>query len=188
MQLRCHFNPILAPINPILPPGGSPFSAFIDQYFGTFRERLGKSSEYKGGSDDRYEASTQGVAKEEKTMVQWSPQGYLGLPASWDHGAYALFCSSLGPLAYWGFIANKRADGTRVTADVAGIPVEHALAVGIAVLPVAVALILCRLAGDRMSMRWPFHKEPVVGAFGLFVLLGTLACVVPMYHATLWSC
>merc|ERR1719173_366347 len=27
---------------------GSPFSAFIDQFFGTFREKLGDTKEYKG--------------------------------------------------------------------------------------------------------------------------------------------
>jgi sterol desaturase/sphingolipid hydroxylase (fatty acid hydroxylase superfamily) len=29
---------------------GSPFSAFIDQYFGTFREKLGDSKQYTGGA------------------------------------------------------------------------------------------------------------------------------------------
>jgi sterol desaturase/sphingolipid hydroxylase (fatty acid hydroxylase superfamily) len=32
---------------------GSPFSAFIDQYFGTFRERLGKSAQYTGECNDK---------------------------------------------------------------------------------------------------------------------------------------
>jgi hypothetical protein len=51
---------------------------------------------------------------------------------------------------------------------------------------VFVALLLSVLSGDRMSMRWPFHEEKVVGAFGFFVVLAWLACILPVYHATLW--
>ena len=51
---------------------------------------------------------------------------------------------------------------------------------------VFVALLLSVLSGDRMSMRWPFHEEKIVGAFGFFVVLAWLACILPVYHATLW--
>jgi len=45
---------------------------------------------------------------------------------------------------------------------------------------VDVAMLLCndkslfiwQLLGDRCSWRWPFQKESVFGAFGLFVVLG----------------
>ena len=39
-----------------------------------------------------------------------------------------------------------------------------------------------------MSWRWPFQKEKIVGTFGLFLVLGWLACILPVYHAVAWSC
>ena len=38
------------------------------------------------------------------------------------------------------------------------------------------------LTGDRYSPRWPFHKEPVLGNFGLHVVVGLLLTAVPIYH------
>ena len=48
--------------------------------------------------------------------------------------------------------------------------------------PPLVALLLSRLSGDKMSWRWPFAKDRIFGAFGLFLGLGWLCCVVPVFH------
>ena len=48
--------------------------------------------------------------------------------------------------------------------------------------PVLAGIALCAAAGDRLSYRWPFHKERVVGQFGLHVAMGLLMTVVPVYH------
>jgi len=161
---------------------GSPQTGFIDQYFGTFREKLGTTKAYKGEfkDDDKN-------AKVKKTKA-WSPNGYLGMPASWDHGAYTLFWAALFPLMWWGAIGNRTADGGRIVSEVMGVPIATVLGGVIAYSPVIVAMVLAKVAGDRLSWRWPFQKERVVGAFGLFFILGFLACLLPIYHAVKWIC
>ena len=62
------------------------------------------------------------------------------------------------------------------------------LAAVVAYGPVALALLLCWLGGDRASWRWPFQKERLVGQFGFFAVLGWLACMLPVYHSTKWVC
>ena len=48
--------------------------------------------------------------------------------------------------------------------------------------PLVVAVVLALAAQDRFSLRWPFHKEPVIGTFGFHLVLSFLATVVPTYH------
>jgi hypothetical protein len=55
----------------------------------------------------------------------------------------------------------------------------------VAYLPVPFAMLLSKLSGDKMSWRWPFQKENVGGVFGVFLVLGWAACILPVYHATL---
>jgi hypothetical protein len=58
----------------------------------------------------------------------------------------------------------------------------------VAYAPVALALALAFVSGDRMSWRWPFHRERLLGTLGLFLALGYLVCMLPVYHATKWIC
>ena len=170
---------------------GSPMSGFIDQWCGTFREKLGQSTQYSGeyadasppqqGSAAATDKKSDGPAKPRV----WSKDSYLGLPADRLHGAYTLFWAGLWPLAYWGAVTNHGA--ARVHA-VAGLPVPALLAAVVAYGPVALALLLCWLGGDRASWRWPFQKERLVGQFGFFAVLGWLACMLPVYHSTKWVC
>ena len=73
--------------------------------------------------------------------------------------------------------------GGLLIGSLVGIPTEVAVAVAVAYLPIALAMLLAWVSGDRMSWRWPFHKEKLVGTLGLFLGLGWLACVLPTYHA-----
>ena len=68
-------------------------------------------------------------------------------------------------------------------ASLAGLPSEVVVAAAVAYAPIALALLLAKLSGDRMSWRWPFHKEKLVGTLGIFLLLGWLCCMLPTYHA-----
>ena len=43
-------------------------------------------------------------------------------------------------------------------------------------------MLLSKLSGDKASWRWPFQREPVVGIFGLFLVLGWAACIVPVWQ------
>ena len=164
---------------------GSPMSAPIDQAIGTFREKLGASKMYSGEwsaeHDDNREALAAAAKKRDdattaKKARVWSPNGYLGLPASWDHAAYTAFWVALFPLAV---AASKGALPQWCTAA----PVAAFLAYS----PVAVALALSAASGDKMSWRWPFQKERVFGVFGLFLVLAWAVCVVPVYHIVLWT-
>jgi sterol desaturase/sphingolipid hydroxylase (fatty acid hydroxylase superfamily) len=163
---------------------GSPFSAFIDQYFGTFREKLGESTKYTGEYKNNYEEEQKKIHK----IKVWSSTGYLGLPASKTHFVYTLFWVALMPFTYWAVVSNHDGNTQLHVTEFQGIPIEEFAAIVIAYLPVIMALVLCWLSGDKLSWRWPFQKESVFGAFGLFLLLGWLACVLPVYFAVKASC
>ena len=142
-------------------------SGWMDQYLGTFREKLGASKAYQGKwtekDDDNLEALAAkkkknddangegGASKAEaaaeaaeaakaaakattKTKPKprvWSINGYLGMPASWDHAVYTAFWCSLFPLAW---VAASRSATTLV--NPAKIPSGHAVACIIAYSPV----------------------------------------------------
>mmetsp|Transcript_36580 Transcript_36580/g.102218 ORF Transcript_36580/g.102218 Transcript_36580/m.102218 type:complete len:296 (+) Transcript_36580:3-890(+) len=143
---------------------GSPTSGWIDQFFGTFREKLGSSSAYKGEYRDDYDAK----AGKEKV---WSAQGHLGMQSE-DHLAYTFFCLATTAL----LIASALRIGAGQPPVLPGCVVAALVAYG----PIAFALLLC-LRYDKMSWRWPFHHERLLGAFGFFAVAGWLSCVVPLY-------
>jgi len=160
---------------------GSPSSAFIDQFFGTFRDKMGKSNTYQG----EWKANNVIKEKKKKKKKVWSAHGYLGLPATKTHMLYTLFWVSLFPLSWWGV---ARSSSSSRNENVLGVPMESVLAFIVSISPILMALLCCALSSDRMSWRWPFHKEKIFGAFGLFIVLGFFACVMPMYHAMEWVC
>ena len=91
---------------------------------------------------------------------------------------------ALFPLVWWGAVVNHSAAGGLHLPLLGGKPTERVLAAVVAYAPILVALVLCRVSGDRQSWRWPFQKESWA-TFGLFAVLGWLACVLPVYHAFL---
>jgi len=194
---------------------GSPFSAFIDQFFGTFREKLGESVAYRGEAKEIQDPDAMVVmtesSKEERVLEQekkpkkmpnklkkkkedatkvWSAKGVLGVPATKVEMIYTLFWMSLFPVAWFGAVSNHDKDGNGLVVErlmvgigdiTIGIPTL--VAAYVAYFPPLVALVLCWIGGDKMSWRWPFQKESVVGTFGLFVLLGWAACIHPIFCA-----
>jgi hypothetical protein len=143
---------------------GSPFSAFIDQWMGTFRERLGNSQEYTGGHKE------EAVAQTQASKVDWSPNGRLGLPVSGTQAAYGVFTCA----AVW----------LACTAAVADVPLSpRAAAAAVAFGPLLVALLLHLCESDRQSWRYPFHKERIVGSFGFFCAAALCVCAWPVFAA-----
>jgi sterol desaturase/sphingolipid hydroxylase (fatty acid hydroxylase superfamily) len=143
---------------------GSPSSAWIDQYFGTFREKLGDSAHYKGEfSDKKVESKA------------WSAQGYLGLQA-WDHALYSGFCIFITALLIRSAVGKPMGAGS-----------AHLVAVLVSHGPVVAAMLLWYFY-DKMSWRWPFQKERFIGGFGFFLFAGWLACLVPVYFFVLGLC
>ena len=150
--------------------------------------RLGKSLERAKrtlGSGRRSSIKKRRMKKKKKNKP-WSPNGYLGMPKDRYHGIYTVFWMALGAIAYWGSVGNHDDKGRLQVRAFKGIAIERLVAATVAYGPVFAALAVAWASGDRMSWRWPFHKERIIGAFGLFILLGFFACLLPVYHATLW--
>lgn len=62
-----------------------------------------------------------------------------------------------------------------------GVQIGVLIAGVVAFGPLAMALFLCRLSGDRMSWRWPFQSEHLVGALGISLSVALLCCALPIY-------
>jgi len=57
----------------------------------------------------------------------------------------------------------------------------YMLAFAMSVGPIILGGVLMKLTGDKGSLLWPFHKEPL-HIFGLHVLMGAVIVVAPCYH------
>jgi hypothetical protein len=147
---------------------------------GTFREGLGASAQYAGEWSEAAVRAAKNAESSPGPKKVWSKHSYLGLPASLADGAYMAFTASLVPLMLWAAIGNH--GPSRVEA-ICGVPTAAVVGAVVAYGPVAVALVLAWLSGDRMSWRWPFHKESLFGTLGVFLLLGWLSVLLPTYHA-----
>eukprot|EP00946_MAST-07B_sp_MAST-7B-sp1_P004474 g4474.t1 len=134
---------------------------------GTFRDRLKTSSKEADKS-----SSLRPALRESKPLMMKD-----ALPNTrWD-AMYHLICLAIASLVIH---AGKRT----VLFSSRILPSSSATAVALIVAagPVAAAVVLRIFMGDRLSARWPFHREPVCGAFGAHLVLGVLMTVVPTYH------
>ena len=131
---------------------------------GTFRERLGNSVEYSGEHKEDAHVAPAPVKQD------WSPNGYLGFPASPTHACYAAFTCAAAWLAWTAAVSSTTLS-------------PRAAAAAVAIGPLAVALLLHFCEKDRQSWRYPFHKERVFGSFGLFCAAGLCVCVWPVFAA-----
>jgi len=147
---------------------GSPSSGWIDQALGTFREKLGESSAYKGEFKDAPQQSK-----------VWSPQGYLGMPQSVDHLLYIIFCIGTTITFLWAAVYNTQSAAP--VRHIFGVSTGKFVACLVAYAPVLFALVLSAFF-DKMSWRWPFQKEHLFGSFGLCLLAGWTTCLLPVYH------
>ena len=164
---------------------GSPNSAFLDQLFGTFRESLGKSTEYKG--EWEAEVDDDGSQQSNKSNKKvWSSDGYLGVPKNVIFTAFwvILFVVVTVEVMDLNFPFLRGFLATRAGGE-GGDGVPSYLALWTAVCPIIIATFLTAISGDKLPIVWPFHKEK--GGL-IFTLVGaTLACVVPVYHAVSWG-
>ena len=164
---------------------GSPMSAPLDQALGTFREKISKSKAYAGEWSEKHDDNREALAAAKKPA--WSPNGYLGLAATWDHFVYSLFTLALFPLCYCAATSPAEVQhffGNATAALPESLDFATAVAATVAYAPVPVAMALCKLSGDSMSWRWPFQREQVAGVFGAFFVAAFLLCMYPMFLAT----
>jgi len=52
----------------------------------------------------------------------------------------------------------------------------------LAVGPIVSGVIIRAFGDDKMSLRWPFHKDAVLGSFGFHIVVGFCFTVIPVYH------
>jgi sterol desaturase/sphingolipid hydroxylase (fatty acid hydroxylase superfamily) len=151
----------------------------FDYWFGTFRESLDpKSTLYQGESQEVRMDSVAAKNADAKSTLVGAPDG--------DQVLFNLICCVAVPLA--------------VAAALQGVPWAAALkvpglldnaqflalAVSVGPLLVGAALIATTvpkaLSRPKFAMLYPFHKEPLFGAFGFHVFVGMAVTALPVYH------
>ncbi len=175
----------------------------FDYGFGTHREQLGTSRNYRGQGGAGGAATAAGrpnrmhhnnnitpAADDSKDagagppprapVLRRNPRAETKavsprdvLPATGLDAVYWLCCAGLAAVL-WAALAGGAAMPRPSARGVAGLA---------AVGPVAAAVLLQQLSGDKLSVRWPFHKERVCGTFGLHLLVGAAVTVLPCFHA-----
>eukprot|EP01064_Diplonema_japonicum_P022584 TRINITY_DN3255_c0_g2_i1.p1 TRINITY_DN3255_c0_g2~~TRINITY_DN3255_c0_g2_i1.p1 ORF type:complete len:478 (+),score=130.19 TRINITY_DN3255_c0_g2_i1:48-1481(+) len=151
----------------------------LDCVFGTFREKLGVSEEYKGeggtGVDNNNKKKTKKEDEEEEDVVPVSSK-YLQI----DKGLLNFYPTSPDHILFWAYtIASLHA---LYEGAIYGPHIDpRLLGLNLVVGPALVGFVLMRLFGDRTRFLWPFHKESLLTL--VFHVLGALLFViVPTYH------
>jgi len=162
---------------------GTPGIPF-DSWFGTFREKLGKSDQYKGEATDADLAVGNPDTPVKKTITKdnfqfpaapkYATGCYFGATAF----IFAVFLTALLDRSAGG-VGSRIRSLSFLQGAVRGPQLVAAL---VAVGPVVAGLLGCILSKDRFSLRWPFHKDSLLGGFGFHVGVGFFFCVLPVYH------
>lgn len=185
---------------------GGGFSFAIDRMMGEYADRIvGDEDEVDGGvvragdEGSRFVDSNGSSAsvdppprKEKGSRKQgrvWSAKAYLQLPRIDVQTLYnflilllsilwmgaiafpARLAAALFPARYLHFSETEREQ-----------LLPPLMGVTIASMPVVLCVVLCYLAGERRSWRWPFEKEPMAGSFGLFLALTGVWVAWPVYE------
>lgn len=144
----------------------------LDKLFGTFRERLGKSTEYAGESKDMFEDATAN-----KSVVKGNAflSGTLRLsdaiPSRMDETVF----NSLYLAVFAAFGLATVGHG-----QFAAKPYEMAFLLGFG--PPLIGLLVLFAFGDKKSLLWPFHKEPIFGAMGFHTVIAFFMVILPVFH------
>ncbi len=161
---------------------GTPTFPF-DRLFGTFRDQLTDkpSATYQGAAGAAVSGTA--AAKADAKATLW------GLPG-WDQAVFNAVTCVLVPLVV-GSVALGRAgfgDVARFALPGGLLDGPQTLAAATAFGPVLVGAALLvatarslRKTGLRKTLLYPFHKEKLLGAYGVNVLVSVLIAVVPAY-------
>jgi len=143
-----------------------------DLWFGTFRESLDvKSKTYKGehvdGKEVKLDASSAAQADAKANL--------LGLP-KWDELVYNTATYMLFPLMVAFAVQRSQSQ----------YAVALALLISVGPMLVGIALIAATsrqpFRNPRLTFLYPFHKEKLLGAFGINNLVSMIVTVMPVYH------
>lgn len=158
--------------------GGIPY----DYWFGTFRDSLAvKSETYKGEhvetKEVKLDAQSAALADAKATLV--------GLP-KWDEAVYNVVCYMALPVLI-GLAALKQ-HGAHLLSVRGILTNAQLLALAMSVGPMLVGMILLAVttrqpfSNPRATFLYPFHKEKLLGTFGLNATISFLVTCVPVYH------
>lgn len=154
----------------------------MDHVFGTARYSLDPNEKkYRGGATEKELVSEYNMAKinqKEKNYVpkhRWSSGGTiepLDMIPRFHDGIFFAYCiimlfvlvSSLGGLTL--------------------LP-AHLVALMVSVGPCIVCVLLFKLSGDSLPLTWPFHKEAILGLFGVHFVVGFILSAAPVYSTIL---
>jgi len=143
----------------------------FDQLFGTYREKMGESKMYKGEAKNY-----KGDAVLSDKMEYKRHNGFqLYMAISVLMFALVALAMTKDQLA---------GTGLEFLLPLSEFLCYHWMATAsmLAYGPVLLGIVIMRATGDKGPLLWPFHKEPIVGGFGVHMLLGFIAVLLPTYH------
>lgn len=144
----------------------------LDKIFGTFREKLGKSDEYKGESKDSV-ASV--IAKDDEPIKH---EKYLRGPLQIKDAVPTKTDSTFFNSLYLALFATF---GLAVVGQ-QFVDFPYTVSAAFGVGPVVAGMLTLIIFGDKKPMLWPFHKENLVGGLGFHLLISTVMVLAPTYH------
>jgi len=152
----------------------------MDALFGTFREKLGESRQYKGQWKGEYQTGGEQEQKndEHKPKIKEDVMVYKQIPGYYVYMTFTVVIFTLTAMAclsdvlpgIFGAVGRRLAYHPKFTASM--------LAYG----PMMFGALLMKLNGDKASIIWPFHKDGVIGNFGIHVVVGFMIGVLPAYQ------
>eukprot|EP01064_Diplonema_japonicum_P037933 TRINITY_DN9040_c0_g1_i1.p1 TRINITY_DN9040_c0_g1~~TRINITY_DN9040_c0_g1_i1.p1 ORF type:complete len:469 (+),score=43.68 TRINITY_DN9040_c0_g1_i1:53-1408(+) len=146
----------------------------LDKIGGTWRETLGKSVTYKGAWDGPDSPPPCEGKKLEYLRGSLTLSGALWATA--EQAAYDVVTCILLPVFLLTAFCKK--DSTPFS--------PHEVASIVTFGPVVIGFLLWALF-DSQCWRWPFHKEPLLGGFGLFTLGASVVVFLPTYATVYYA-
>eukprot|EP00747_Dinoflagellata_sp_TGD_P073023 gnl/TRDRNA2_/TRDRNA2_157723_c0_seq1.p1 gnl/TRDRNA2_/TRDRNA2_157723_c0~~gnl/TRDRNA2_/TRDRNA2_157723_c0_seq1.p1 ORF type:complete len:555 (+),score=63.62 gnl/TRDRNA2_/TRDRNA2_157723_c0_seq1:22-1665(+) len=215
----------------------------LDNFFGTFREKLGESKTYRGaagegGKVDVHKLEDKSTPAPKAAAAATTParkrtaspavrttadkNGSTGAAAASSMSVTYTGLKTGSPNGFGVYMIGSAVLFAMLLARVAVSPDlggfvavpggcfemlqqigARSFAALVAFGPLVLGALLMLATADSMSMRWPFHKEPIIGSFGTHSIVGFAVSVLPAYHlltalllpqregvayCSLWSC
>jgi len=139
----------------------------IDNWFGTFRDKIVESTTYKGHGTI-HEKETE--IKKEKARGWWWKGVVPGVEQGIYNAMFLVICVVVGMVV----VEGERSVLGRILSD-------RFVAALLAVGPILIGIVMQFIGTDKLSALWPFHKESK-GSFGLHLIIGFCFTVLPVYH------
>ena len=138
----------------------------LDKMFGTFREKLGRSLEFKGVADD-----IRDIVTKPNEYLSGSLSLAKAMPDRLDsvvynslvYATFAMFCARMTGLGF-----------EEVDASTGAFLICYG--------PVLYGFVVLATFGDNKSYLWPFHKTAIFGELGFHLIISLVFVVQPVYH------